>query len=76
MKRWHTEVPLMRTRVSTAAQTMIGRDDPELGRVRKHKPGDCGCPRCGCCHPSKRLPNADRQAARDRAIRFELETAA
>lgn len=44
----------------------------QMGKWRKTRVGDCGCPGCWMCHPDK-FDGKRRQNKRLAAIRFELE---
>jgi hypothetical protein len=70
VKRWHEETALMTSR-RRAALTEHDRQ-LELGRLRKRKPLDCGNPRCGVCHPSKRWYRKDRRHVDRREIDAQL----
>jgi hypothetical protein len=51
----------------------VCRCEKGAGSVRKKKPGDCGRPRCGLCHPDKRSGKGhSRQLREYRALFWEM----
>jgi len=55
MKRYHDELPIMLRQMQEGRR--MGRS-LSAGYYRKRDAHDCGNPRCGICHPEKRLGHA------------------
>lgn len=84
MRRWHSEIPLMRKRMALARDNHNQWRDRSwsctcrrctsdgIGWFRDRHPRDCGRTKCGICHGEKAYGPKRRGATRRRAVDFEL----
>ena len=73
MQRYHAELPIIWRHMRQAK--WLGKSRP-AGYYRKQDAHDCGNPRCGICHPEKRLghtPTRQELAAGLRLREYQSE---